>query len=77
VFTAGTSSRTNDFAEHLMTKLGHGRVADGKAVLGEECGNRAVAGSLQPEFGNRVLGRIQFLEALRTTRREFRDRLAD
>jgi hypothetical protein len=77
VFTAGTSSRTNDFAEHLMTKLGHGRLADGEAVLGEEFGDRAVGSALLPEFGNHVLGRVQFLEALRTARREFRDRLAD
>ena len=60
-----------------MTKLGHGRVADGEAVLGEEFGDRAVGSALVPEFGNHVLGRVQFLEALRTARREFRDRLAD
>jgi len=60
-----------------MAECGHGRLADGEAVLGEEFGNRPVGGALSPELGDDIFGRSQFLETLRSARREFRDRLAD
>jgi hypothetical protein len=60
-----------------MAECGHGRLADGEAVLREQFGNRPVGSALLPEFRNHVLGRVQFLETLRSARRESRDRLPD
>jgi hypothetical protein len=60
-----------------MAECGHGRLADGEAVLREEFGNRPVGSALLPEFGNHFFGRGQFLETLQSARREFRDRLPD
>ena len=47
-----------------MAECGHGRLADGKAVLREQFGNRPVGGALLPEFGDDVSSRGQFLETL-------------
>ncbi len=55
-FASGTSSRTNDFAKHLVAERRDGRLADGQAVLREEFGNRAIRGALLPEFGNHFFG---------------------
>jgi hypothetical protein len=46
-------------------------------VLREQFGNRPVGSTLLPEFGDYFSGRGQFLETLRSARREFRDRLPD
>jgi hypothetical protein len=60
-----------------MAECGHGRLADGEAVLREQFGNRPVGSALLPELGDDIFGRSQFLESLRSARREFRDRLPD
>ncbi|MCU0873285.1 MAG: hypothetical protein MUE50_13170 [Pirellulaceae bacterium] len=60
-----------------MAECGHGRLADGEAVLREQFGNRPVGSALLPELGNHFFGRSQFLETLRSARREFSDRLPD
>jgi hypothetical protein len=46
-------------------------------VLREQFGNRPIGGALLPELGDYFSGRGQFLETLRSARREFCDRLSD
>ncbi len=60
-----------------MAECGHGRLADGEAVLREQFGNRPVGSALLPELGDDIFGRGKILETLRSARREFRDRLPD
>jgi hypothetical protein len=74
-FASGTPARADDFAKHLMTKHGDGRLAGRQAVLREQFGNRPIRGALLSEFGDDFLGRDQILELFWTARRKLRDRL--
>ena len=49
-FASGTPVRADDFAEHLVTKHGDGRLAGRRATLCEQFGNRAIRGALLSEF---------------------------